>query len=96
MYYDTQPLLKFCFMKKLYYCYYYKDETVLEIQLSIGHFLTNFNIWLTEIHFDRPILLYIFNGWQSITYKMSYLQKNAQPISDPYFYHWTYDRHDGV
>jgi len=25
--------------------------------------------------------------WQSITYKMSYLQKNGLPISDPYFYH---------
>jgi len=26
-------------------------------------------------------------GWQSITYKISCLQKNGQPISDPYFYH---------
>jgi len=29
-------------------------------------------------------------GWQSITYKMSYFQKNSRPISDPYFYHCTY------
>jgi len=28
-------------------------------------------------------------GWQLITYKMSYLQKNGWPISDPYFYHCT-------
>jgi len=26
-------------------------------------------------------------GWQSVTNKMSYLQKNGQQISDPYFYH---------
>ena len=27
-------------------------------------------------------------GRPSITYKMSHLQKNSQPISDSYFYHW--------
>jgi len=26
-------------------------------------------------------------GWQSITYKLSYFQKNGRPISDPSFYH---------
>ena len=26
--------------------------------------LTNFNIWLTKIHFGQPNLLYIFNGQQ--------------------------------
>jgi len=30
-------------------------------------------------------------GWQSITYKMSYLQKNGQPVSDRYcIYHYYY------
>jgi len=31
-------------------------------EITIGHFPTNFNIWLTKIHFGWPILLYIFNG----------------------------------
>jgi len=35
-------------------------RSVLEI--TVGQFLTNFNIWPTKIHFGQPILLYIFNG----------------------------------
>ena len=32
-----------------------------DITLIAGHFLTSFNIWLTNIHFGQPNLLYIFN-----------------------------------
>jgi len=34
------------------------------LEITVGHwpFLTNFNIWLTTIHFGGPILPYIFNG----------------------------------
>jgi len=32
------------------------------VQLAIGYFLTNFNIWPTKIYFGWPILLYVFNG----------------------------------
>ena len=32
------------------------------VEITIGHFPTNFNIWPTKIHFGLPNLLYIFNG----------------------------------
>jgi len=57
--------------------------TVLEITVDLGYFLTNFNIWPTKIHFDHPILLYIFNG--SLQNVLS--SKNGWSISDLYFYH---------
>ena len=37
-------------------------KAVLEITVAIGHFLTNFDIWPTKIHFGWLNLLYIFNG----------------------------------
>jgi len=46
-------------------CYKYITsvlETTVQLQLAIGHFPTNFNIWLTKIHFGWPILLYTING----------------------------------
>jgi len=40
--------------------------TVLEITVGHWPFSTNFNIWLTKIHFGWPILLYIFNNLQNV------------------------------
>ena len=35
---------------------------VLEKTVGIGHFPTNFSIWLTKIHFGWPNFLYIFKA----------------------------------
>jgi len=67
------------------YLFLYGIFSMLEI--TVGHFLTNFNIWLTKIHFGRPILLYIINEMAINNLQNVLSSKNGQPISDPYFYH---------
>jgi len=78
-----QLLFNFTVKCQLVYTYMYIC-TMLEI--TVGHFPTNFNIWLTKIHFCQPILLYIFNGMAINNLQNVQSSKNSWPISDPYFY----------
>ena len=56
-------LVSACSYERSYSVMHSSQKHRLYRQLAIGHFsLTNFNIWLTKIHFGWPKLLYIFNG----------------------------------
>jgi len=48
------------------------------LEITVGHFLSNFNIWPIKIHFGWPILLYIFNGMAINNLQNVLFQKMAE------------------
>ena len=63
----------------------YLQVTSTRNKSAIDHFPTNFNIYPTKVHRNRPNLLYIFNGMAINNLQMSCFLKSGQPISNPYF-----------